>query len=535
MAEPQQVPGEADVSVELHPSLGRLTATDDAGRELHALVRGYLVDFLEDLKIPVQVRLTVTLAGEEDDSFIDGTLFRLTINGSRCRLGLEIPRPPTISIVDLSRSIAKEACRNRELFLTVPLCEAVRCAWTSETGGSDCADASAADFRDLLLQLVERGSGINRATGTLVDEPEQSTRWGFRWLESAVALPEATGIRVYLNKAQYDRMVESKTSARSTTDGESILQALDTWDAELFRELGIVLPPATVICDVDLSEPDFRIQLNDIRMPPVAGLHQDQLLVDCPPEDLQQRAVAAQGFVHPFTGNLCALVQNGADVLERCRPFATCGPVGFIILNVNTEIRRNAGHFLTSEGVKCSLDLLRDRFPVLVDTVLDRFDILELTAVLRDLLHEEVSIRDLRGILESLLSIEGLGVAPAAWDVAWCSSWVRPDLKRQLAHRFSKGGATLAVHLLDSDLEARVVESDRRLLAPEEQRRLLASVSKAVDHSSPGRPPAVILTSSAARRKLHQLVAKEFPSLGVLSYEELSPDMNIKSLGTLAW
>jgi type III secretion protein V len=91
------------------------------------------------------------------------------------------------------------------------------------------------------------------------------------------------------------------------------------------------------------------------------------------------------------------------------------------------------------------------------------------------------------------------------------------------------------VHLLDAELEARVVESDRRLLTPEEQRKLLTAVSNAVKDFSPGGLPAVILTSREARRKFRQLVAKEFPSLGVLSYEELSPDMNIRPLGKLAW
>jgi type III secretion protein V len=222
-------------------------------------------------------------------------------------------------------------------------------------------------------------------------------------------------------------------------------------------------------------------------------------------------------------------------VLERRQPFTTCGPAGFIALNLTEEIRRNAGHFLTTEVVKCSLNLLREHFPILVDTVLGRFDILQLTAVLRDLLHEEISIRDLRSILESLLSIEGWGVSRAACDVAWCSRWVRSDLKRQISHKFSRGSATLAVHQLDSELEARVVESDRRLLTQEEQRRLLTTVSKAVDESSLTEHHTVILTTSEARRKFRRLIKQEFPSLAVLSYDELSPDMNIKPLGKLAW
>jgi hypothetical protein len=478
----------AEVSVALHRSLGPVIAADAAARELPVLVRRYMDDFLADLQLPVQTRLTIILANEEAESFIDGMLFRMTINGCSCRHGLEQKQILPVSFLELSRMLATEACRNRDLFVTAPLCEAVRGLWTSEASGRDFASASTEDFRDLLLQLVQRGSGINRALGRQADEPQRGERWVSECFEWTVARPDATGIRVHLSQTQYDQLVGSQASARSIPDRNSIAQVLEQWDAELFNELGIVLPAMSVVCDVNLHEPDFRIQLNDIRLPPVAGL-----------------------------------------------PVTDHGAVSFIVTNLDGEIRRNAGHFLTTENVECSLDLLRDRFPVLVDAVLDRFEILELTALLRDLLNEEVSIRDLRGVLESLLAIEGLGVSLPAFDVAWCSSWVRADLKRQMAHRFLKGGTTLLVHQLDSDLEARIAESDRYLPTPEEQRRLLTSVSKAVGESLPDAPPAVILTSADARRKFRQLIAREFPSLGVLSYQELSPDVNIQPLGKLAW
>ena len=65
-----------------------------------------------------------------------------------------------------------------------------------------------------------------------------------------------------------------------------------------------------------------------------------------------------------------------------------------------------------------------------------------------------------------------------------------------------------------------------------------SAIRKAVREEVGSLPPTaqnpVILTSTAVRRKLRRMLVHEFPRLAVLSYQELSPDMNIQPLARIS-
>ncbi|MDR4508669.1 MAG: hypothetical protein MRJ65_10625 [Candidatus Brocadiaceae bacterium] len=61
---------------------------------------------------------------------------------------------------------------------------------------------------------------------------------------------------------------------------------LDQSKDDLFYELGLLLPKVKIGCDDRLEGNTFRIQLNDVRLPPVFGLSPEQLFINAPPESL---------------------------------------------------------------------------------------------------------------------------------------------------------------------------------------------------------------------------------------------------------
>ncbi len=119
--------------------------------------------------------------------------------------------------------------------------------------------------------------------------------------------------------------------------------------------------------------------------------------------------------------------------------------------------------------------------------------------MLRELLDEGISIRDLRGMLESLLSINGTtdvdfgrfivfaprtenlcladssrgldGLSPADY-----SNFVRTTLKKYISHKFTKGGATLIVYLLDPEKERRIRNTVALPLTDDEKTRLMEAI-----------------------------------------------------------
>jgi len=89
------------------------------------------------------------------------------------------------------------------------------------------------------------------------------------------------------------------------------------------------------------------------------------------------------------------------------------------------------------------------------------------------------------------------------------------------------------VLLLDREIEDLLYGSPADELTPEERDAILTAVSKEATNRSSSVPP-VILTTIGIRRKFLELIRHAFPYLAVLSYQELSPEMNIQPLARVS-
>jgi type III secretion protein V len=126
---------------------------------------------------------------------------------------------------------------------------------------------------------------------------------------------------------------------------------------------------------------------------------------------------------------------------------------------------------ITTEIVKKNIDMLETVHPVLVREALRRFDIKGLTRILRSLLDEEISIKDLRTVLEGLLAIRpstvidqsryvvffpyAINLCPVdkgdkVEDLDDYSDCVRMFVKRYISYKYTGGSNSLSVYLLFS-------------------------------------------------------------------------------------
>jgi type III secretion protein V len=71
-------------------------------------------------------------------------------------------------------------------------------------------------------------------------------------------------------------------------------------------------------------------------------------------------------------------------------------------------------------------------------------------------------------------------------------------------------------------------------LEPEVTQDILSAIRAEIENLPPTAQQPVILTTQEIRRYLRKLVEMEFPHLAVLSYQELSSDMNIQPIARIA-
>jgi len=177
-----------------------------------------------------------------------------------------------------------------------------------------------------------------------------------------------------------------------------------------------------------------------------------------------------------------------------------------------------------------------------------------LIQVLRGLLAEEISVRDLSTILEAVLELRATtdvdmsryivfspptgGVFPYSTRTRVCDllpadyiEFIRARLRRYISHKYTRGGSTLVVYLMDRHCETLLAKPDELDVAAEAA--ILNAVREELDSWPPMAQSPVILTTTHIRRRLRKLVSLEFPQLAVLSYQELEPDMNIQPIARI--
>ena len=120
---------------------------------------------------------------------------------------------------------------------------------------------------------------------------------------------------------------------------------------------------------------------------------------------------------------------------------------------------------------------------------------------------------------------------------------IRAGLKRYITHRYAGQNNTLAVYLLDPEIEDLVRNAIRSTekgnylaLEPEVTQEIVESVGKeiAAHPFPPGARPPVILTTAEIRRYFRKIIELEFPQLATLSYQELSENLRIQPIARVS-
>ena len=207
-------------------------------------------------------------------------------------------------------------------------------------------------------------------------------------------------------------------------------------------------------------------------------------------------------------------------------------------------LRARAADFLGLAETQRLLDELEQFAPATVRNVVPKpVSLTLLTDVLRRLVEERISIRDLRAILEALST-----VAANEKDALNLTEFVRGQLRRVITFRLTRGVAQLDVILLDPMIEDTIRRAVTRTpagafltLAPHAARDVIGAVQRAVGtarasktveigNDAEAESPIVVLTQPDIRRFVRKLLEAELPDAVVVSYAELLPEVSLRPL-----
>ncbi|MHA1950049.1 MAG: FHIPEP family type III secretion protein [Candidatus Thorarchaeota archaeon] len=505
----------------------------DEIRQLKTILHQYIDGLKKDLSLPVKVSLKIGL--NSGYRKLKGESFIVLINGCRCRQPSIRVVPEEIQSAELAKTIGQVVLDNRELFLSVPLSRRIRKAWSVKSSGECLTRLSDDDFHGYLCLLLRYGFNIDRGNPIHYGElGETMLRNGISpesCFEGAVSQIELLSINLILSKTLYRK----RNKSWSSLDEMQLDKTLSMMRDGLFYELGIYLPMVDIRTEEDLATYEFRVQINDLRLIPIDGLKLNQFFVNDTRERLSLLGLSGEYALNPANGNEGSIVLNSGIALDRCNEagLTVWGPSGFMILALSSEIRQNVGAFLNLELLSFYMVQLGSAFPELTDMVGKKIDTLVLIQVFRNLLNEEISIRNLRAILQALLVMyleSDTDRNLSMIQIQTGTENVRMALTRQISQKHARSGNALVVFLLDPAIEAWVIREGP--MNEQDRLDLIESLSNEVGNEPYTRP--IILTTKKVRAKLRELLKKEFPRHTVLCYQELSPILNIQPLGRIS-
>jgi len=302
----------------------------------------------------------------------------------------------------------------------------------------------------------------------------------------------------------------------------------------LYQDLGVRFPGVHVRTDSPtLAGDEYSIYLNEV--PIVRGkimLH--YLLTNETEETLQRYNVPF--VVSKNTAGMPALWvdEKYKEILERAQ-IKFWKSLQVMILHLSKFYRQYAHEFLGIQEVRAILEFVEKSFPDLVKEVTRLVPLQKLTDIFRRLVQEQISIKDLRTILEALSEW-----SQTEKETVLLTEYVRSSLKRYISYKYSLGKSTLSAYQMDPEIEDMVRGSIKQTSAgsylaldTDAVQMILNTVRNSVVPTPPGGQPPVLLTTLDVRRYVKKLIEVEFPDLAVMSYQEVVPEIRIQPLGRI--
>lgn len=203
-------------------------------------------------------------------------------------------------------------------------------------------------------------------------------------------------------------------------------------------------------------------------------------------------------------------------------------------------LHRHASEFIGIQEVHTLMSKLEEAgYVTLVQEAQRAVPTTKTVDILKRLLNESVSIRDLRQILEKLIEF-----GEAEKDQGMLAEQVRIGLRRQIAYAFTRGTGQLPAYMIDPESERTIQSSIRQTqagiflaLTQEASQNLINNVRNLeTQHQQNARPDSVrpvVLTSMDIRRHVRAHLETQFPDLPVLSLQELPQTISVQPVGEI--
>lgn len=316
-----------------------------------------------------------------------------------------------------------------------------------------------------------------------------------------------------------------------SNQGGDLLERVSAIRRQLAIEMGIIVPPIRIRDNVQLNPNQYRFKIKGIEVASYE-LMLDHILAINPgyvKDEIDGFAVKEPAF-----GLSAVWIIPNLKELAETKGYTIVEPSAVLTTHLTEVIRSNSSELLTRQDVRHLLDTLKEDYPSLVDGVIP--EVVPLSAVqkvLQGLLLEKIPIRDLATITETITDYY-----PATKEADVLTEYVRMSLKRQITELYKDKDDKIHVFTIDPSVEQMLTDSVQStkqglmlVVPPTESEKLFKIIGEQIENAQTAGHNALCLCSPNIRLALKRLTETTYPNLSVLSYNEISNNVEVCSTG----
>ncbi|WP_404814540.1 flagellar biosynthesis protein FlhA [Clostridium estertheticum] len=315
--------------------------------------------------------------------------------------------------------------------------------------------------------------------------------------------------------------------------GGDLLQRIASVRRQCALEMGIVVQPIRIKDNLQLKTNEYVVKIRGTVIIKGELMPSMLLCIDPSSEDITIQGI---NTVEPTFGLPAVWINNDQREDAEIKGLTVVDPTTVMVTHLTETIKNHAFELLGRQETKLLIDSVKEKYNTVVEELIpDLMTIGEVQKVLQSLLKEKVAIKDMVTILESLADNSRI-----TKDIEVLTEYVRFSLGRSICNGLIDENGVMTIMTLSPEIENIVSNNIQKSLQgsfpavdPETTGKILNSIKENINTIYFHNNQPVILVSPKIRPAFRRLIEMVFPTLSVLSLNEIPNEVEIKTEGVV--
>jgi len=313
-----------------------------------------------------------------------------------------------------------------------------------------------------------------------------------------------------------------------------LLERIKSIRRQFALEMGFIVPPLHIRDNLQLKSNEYSVVIKGVDVAKDSIMMGRILAMN--PGTTEQELDGIK-TTEPTFGLPAVWIPDNKKQEAQLAGFTVVDPATVITTHIKETIKRHAHELLGRQETQALLDKFKETNPKVVEELIPNLLPLgKVQKVLQNLLKEQISIRDLRTILEQLSDYASL-----TQDADVLTEYVRQSLARPITKQYQSTDGTLSVLTLDKGIEDIIEGSIQKsettaylALEPNVAEKFLTKLRNMIEKITPTiETSPVLLASPGLRMHIRKFTERFLPDLAIISHSEVSPSVQIKTIGVV--